>query len=321
VVLAGGSFAVYRYMTGASGPSRPVAIEVPEGATASDVGDLLEQEGIVRSGFAFRLAAGFQGLGESLMAGQYDLRTNMTVGQALSALEAGPIVETVSVTIPEGLEVSEIAAEVSEALEVDPSAFVESATSGELSLPPYLPEGTSTVEGFLFPKTYEFDPEAQTEQVIATLLAQFEEEASTLDWGRADDLGLTPYEVVVVASLIEREARAEEDRTKVSAVIHNRLREGMALQIDATVQYALPEKNRLLTLEDYEFESPYNTYLHPGLPPTPIASPGLASLEAALNPADADYLYFLVVDPDTGKHQFAETYEEFLRLKEQAGLT
>jgi UPF0755 protein len=321
VVLAGGAFATYRYATGASGLSRPVAFEVPEGATASDVGSLLEDAGVVRSGLAFRLAAGFEGLGESLLAGRYELRTNMTVNQALSALEAGPIVETVTMTIPEGLEVREIAAEVGEVLQVDPETFVQAATSGEHSLPPYLPEGTSTLEGFLFPKTYELAPEADEEQVIATLLAQFEEEASTLDWSRAEQLGLSPYEVVIVASLIEREARAEEDRAKVSAVIHNRLREGMALQIDATVQYALPEENRLLTLEDYEFESPYNTYLHPGLPPTPIASPGLASLEAALTPADADYLYFLVVDPNTGKHQFAETYEEFLRLKQEAGLS
>lgn len=321
VVLAGGTFAVYRYAAGASGPSRPVAIEVPDGATASDVGDLLENAGVVRSGLAFRLAAGFEGLGESLMAGMYDLRTNMTVGQALSALEAGPLLETITVTIPEGLEVDEIAAEVGEATEIDPAAFAAAARSGEHSLPPYLPEGTATVEGFLFPKTYELDPEAQAEQVIATLLAQFEEEASTLDWGKAKDLRLSPYELVIVASLIEREARAEKDRAKVSAVVHNRLREGMALQIDATVQYALPEENRLLTLEDYEYESPYNTYLHPGLPPTPIASPGLASLEAALDPADSDYLYFLVVDPETGAHRFAETYQEFLRLKQEAGLT
>lgn len=321
VVLTGGTFAVYGYATGASGPSRPVAVEVPEGATASDVGALLEDAGVVRSALAFRLSAGFQGLEESLLAGMYDLRTNMTVGQALSALEDGPVVETVTVTIPEGLEVREIAGEVSEILEVDPEAFVGSATSGEHYLPPYLPEGTPTVEGFLFPKTYEFDPQADTEQVVATLLAQFEEEASTLDWSRADDLGLSPYEVVIVASMIEREARAEEDRAKVSAVIHNRLREGMALQIDATVQYALPEENRLLTLEDYEYPSPYNTYLHSGLPPTPIASPGLASLDAALNPANVDYLYFLVVDPETGAHEFAETYEEFLRLKREAGLS
>ena len=321
VVLTGSALAYYRYSTGASGPSRPVAIEIPAGATASDVGRILEKAGVVRSELAFRLTAGFQGVGASLQAGEYDLRTNMTVEQALSALEAGPIVETVTVTIPEGLELEEIAAEVAETMTFDAEAFVDAATSGQHSLPPYLPEGTETLEGFLFPKTYEFDPEADAEQVIATLLAQFEEEASTLDWSRAKQLGLTPYEVVVAASLIEREARADEDRAKVSAVIHNRLREGMALQIDATVQYALPEKNRLLTLEDYEYESPYNTYLHPGLPPTPIASPGLASLEAALNPADEDYLYFLVVDPETGAHEFAETYEEFLALKEEAGLS
>ncbi len=322
VVLAGGAFAFYRYSTGASGPSRPVAIEIPSGATASDVGRILEDAGVVRSDLAFRVAAGLEGVGASLQAGRYDLRTNMTVDQAIAVLGAGPLgEETVTVTIPEGLEVEEIAAEVGGTLVFEAGTFVEAATNGEHVLPPYLPEGTESLEGFLFPKTYEFDPKADPEQVIATLLAQFEEEASTLDWGRAKALGLSPYEVVIAASLIEREARAAEDRAKVSAVIHNRLEEGMALQIDATVQYALPEKNRLLTLEDYEFESPYNTYLHPGLPPTPIASPGLASLEAALNPADEDYLYFVVVDPETGAHEFAETYDEFLDLKAQAGLS
>jgi UPF0755 protein len=321
VLLAGGAFAVYRYAGGASGPSTPVAIEIPTGATATAVGQILERAGVVRSSLAFRLAASFQGVGTSLMAGSYQLRTNMTVGEALSALEGGPIVETVTLTIPEGLEIDEVAAEASEVLPIDLETFRASATSGEHSLPPYLPEGTETLEGFLFPKTYELDPETDEEQLIATLLGQFEEEAETLDWSRADELGLTPYEVVVVASLVEREARAARDRSKVAAVIHNRLREGMALQIDATVQYALPEKNRLLTLEDYEFESPYNTYLHAGLPPTPIASPGRASLQAALNPAPEDYLYFLVVDPETGAHEFAETYKEFLQLKEEAGLT
>jgi UPF0755 protein len=285
------------------------------------VGQILELAGVVRSELAFRLVAGIEGVGSSLQAGRYDLRTNMTVGQALDALEAGPLIETVTLTIPEGLEIKEVASTVAETLEIEPRAFEEAATSGEHSVPPYLPEGAETLEGFLFPKTYELAPEADAEQVIATLLSQFEEEASTLDWNRAEELGLTPYEVVVVASLIEREARAERDRDKISAVIHNRLEEGMALQIDATVQYAMQEPNRILTLEDLEVESPYNTYLHAGLPPTPIASPGLASLEAALNPADVDYLYFLVVDPETGAHEFAETYEEFLNLRNQAGLS
>jgi UPF0755 protein len=321
VLLGGSAFAFYRFQTGASGPSRPVAVEIPMGATASDVGEILQGAGVVRSELAFRLAAGFRGVGSSLQAGRYDLRTNMTVDQAISALEAGPLVETVTLTIPEGLEIKEVASRVGETLDIDAASFEEAATSGEHSLPPYLPEGTESLEGFLFPKTYELSPDADAEQVIATLLTQFEEEAATLDWEQAERLGLSPYEVVVVASLIEREARVDPDRAKIAAVIYNRLEEGMALQIDATVQYAMQEPNRLLTLEDLEVESPYNTYLHAGLPPTPIASPGLASLEAALNPADVSYLYFLVVDPETGAHEFAETYDEFLRLKNEAGLS
>jgi UPF0755 protein len=320
VVVAVGTFGVYRFASGASGPSRPVAIDIPVGATASQVGEILQEAEVVRSSLAFRIAADLRGLGQSLQAGSYDLLTNMTVPEALDVLEGGPLTETVSLTIPEGLELTEVAGVAAETLGVEPQSFQKIATSGRFALPPYLPEGSKTVEGFLFPKTYEFPVEVREPQVIGRLLAQFEAEAATLDWGRAEDLGLTPYEVVVVASLIEREARAPEDRSKVSAVIHNRLREGMALQIDATVQYALPEENRLLTEEDYEYDSPYNTYLHPGLPPTPIANPGLASLEAALNPAPEDYLYFLVVDPETGAHEFAETYDEFLRLKEEAGL-
>jgi UPF0755 protein len=321
VVLSTAAGGLYVYTAGASGPSRPVTVEVAEGATAEDVGRILEQEEVVRSALAFRVATAVRGLGESLQAGTYELLTNMTVSEALDALEAGPVVETVGLTVPEGLELMEIADVAGEALPgVEADVFHQSATGGEWALPPYLPEDAGTVEGFLFPKTYEFPHDAGVDQVINRLLIQFETEAAMLDWSRAEELGLSPYEVVIVASMIEREARVEKDRDKVSAVIHNRLEEGMPLQIDATVQYALPEENRELTFEDYEVDSPYNTYLHPGLPPTPIASPGLASLQAALDPADADYLYFVVIDPETGEHAFAETYREFLRLRDQAGL-
>jgi UPF0755 protein len=321
LILAGTGVAVgYRYATGASGPSRPVAVDIPNGATAEDVGGILKDAGVVRSSLAFRLAAQLRGVGSSLQAGTYDLLTNMTVSEALEALDGGPVVETVEATFPEGLELAEAADLAAESLGLDAPTFLDLATSGEFHLPPYLPEDTGTVEGFLFPKTYEFPIDVDETEVIGRLLAQFEREAGTLEWSVAEDLGMTPYEIVVVASMIEREARIPEDRPKVSAVIYNRLREGMPLQIDATIQYALPEANRLLTEEDYEFESPYNTYLHAGLPPTPISSPGLASLQAALQPAEEDFLYFVVVDPETGRHAFAETYDEFLRLKEQAGL-
>jgi UPF0755 protein len=320
-VLAAGGFGLYRYAVGASGPTRPIGLEIAEGSTAAEVGELLEDRQVIRSALAFRISAQLRGFGSDIQAGAYELTTNMPIDGVFEVLEAGPIVDTVTLTVPEGLELAEIAATVGESLGLDPGTFEREATNGRYALEPYLPEGTGTLEGFLFPKTYEFGTEGLDEQtVIERLLAQFETEAATLDWGRTEGLGLTPYETVIVASLIEREARVPDDRAKISTVIHNRLAEGMPLQIDASVQYALPEGNRELTFDDYEFESPYNTYLHPGLPPTPIASPGLASLQAALNPADADFLYFVVIDPETGRHAFAETYGEFLRLRDDAGL-
>lgn len=315
-----GVVVAYRYVTGAAGPSRPVSVQVPPGASAGEVGGILQEAGVIRSALGFRIGARIRGVGSSIQAGPYELQTNMTVPEALDALEEGPAVETVTVTFPEGLELGETAATAAESLGVSEEAFVGAATSGRFQLPPYLPEETGTVEGFLFPKTYEFPPDVDEGAVIDRLLTQFEEEVATLDWSRAEGLGLTPYEVVVVASMVEREARVPEDRAKVAAVIFNRLREGMPLQIDATVQYALPEDNRPLTEDDYRHDSPYNTYLHQGLPPTPIASPGLASLQAALQPADTGALYFVVVDEATGRHAFARTYQEFLRLKERAGL-
>lgn len=322
VFMLAGAGGFYVWSTGASGASRPITVEIPEGATTSEIAEILEGKNIIRSGFAFRLVARFRGLESTIDAGEYALQTNMPLGEALDVLEAGPIPEeTFTVTIPEGLRLEQVADRVAEDLGLDGKRFLSKAESGEYALPPYLPEGHPTVEGFLFPKTYEFLTDVTEDQVIERLLEQFGAEAGTLDWGRAEQLGLEPYEVVIVASLIEREARVDEERPKVASVIYNRLREEMLLQIDATVEYALPEHKTRLTYEDYEYPSPYNTYLNPGLPPTPIASPSLASLRAALNPAKTAFLFYLVVDPGTGRHEFAETYQEFLRLKEQAQST
>jgi UPF0755 protein len=316
MLVGAGGF--YLWSTGASGESRPVTVEIPEGATASEIAEILEGKDVIRSGFAFRLAVRLRDEASSIDAGRYVLQTNMRLAEALDVLEAGPIVETFTVTIPEGLRLEQVAARVADELGLDGKRFLSAAESGEFALPPYLPEGSPTVEGFLFPKTYEFITDVTEDQVIERLLAQFGDEVSELDWNRAGQLGLDPYEVVIVASLIEREAMLDKERPKVASVIYNRLRQEMLLQIDATVEYALPEHKNRLTYEDYEYPSPYNTYLNPGLPPTPIASPSLASLRAALRPANTQFLFYLVVDPGTGRHEFAETYQEFLRLKEQA---
>jgi UPF0755 protein len=313
----GGGAVWYAWATGASGPRRPVVLVVPEGATGDEVAALLRDRGVIRSAFAFRLLARFRGFSRGFQAGKYTgLTTNMPLEEALRVLAAGPAVESVRVTFPEGLSVAEVARVVAEALGIPSRRFVRVAESGAFSLPPYLPEGTPTVEGFLFPDTYEFLRDATAEDVVETLLEQFDRVASGLPWSRAKELGVTPYQVVVVASLIEEEARYAPDRAKIARVIYNRLRRGMRLEIDATIQYAVGRKE--ITLADREVESPYNTYRHPGLPPTPISSPGRASLEAALSPAPGRWLYYVLADCRTGAHRFAETLAKFDRARARA---
>lgn len=323
LLLLGGAFGFYVWATGGSGPSQPVMVEIPEGATVAEMGRTLQEVGVIRSSFIFGLTVRLQGIGGDLKAGVYDnMRTNMRLAEALDLLQTGPPPEELplSVTVPEGLRVDQVAESVSDALGIRLRAFVRAAESGDWAIEPYLPEGTDTVEGFLFPKTYDFPEGVRARAVVRRMLRQFEGEVQELDWSRAEDLGLEPYDVIVMASLIEREARVPKDRRKISAVIHNRLEREMPLEIDATVQYALPQHKERLTFDDLEYESPYNTYLFVGLPPGPIASPGLASIEAAMNPADGEWLYYVLIDPETGEHAFAETYDEFLEYREQAGL-
>jgi UPF0755 protein len=193
--------------------------------------------------------------------------------------------------------------------------FMAAAESGEYGVGIVPAENQTNLEGVLFPKTYDFQAYSPPRDVIEVLLRQFEAEISGLDWGRAEELGLTPYQVVIAASIIEREVVLPEERPLVAAVIFNRLRAGMMLQMCSTVQYCLPEQKDILTLEDLETPSPFNTYLHQGLPPAPICSPGLASIQAVLDPAPVDYLYF--VARGDGGHFFTSDYDEFLRVKEQ----
>jgi UPF0755 protein len=315
-LVAGAIGGFYGWATGASGPQRKVVLLIPRGATGAQVADMLKNKGVIRSGFAFRVLARFRGFRHGFEAGKYtSLTTNMTIPNVLAALRKGPLVEEVSVGFPEGLTITGAAARASEVLGFSESAFVKAATSGRFSLSPYLPPGTKTVEGFMFPDTYDFLKDATTRDVIQRLLRQFRSVASREALQpRARALGYTPYEVVIVASLVEREARFPEDRPKIAAVIYNRLKKGMLLQVDATVEYALGRHKQKLTFADLKVKSLYNTYLHAGLPPTPIASPGLASLEAALAPAKADYLYYVVVDK-AGHHYFTASYQDFLNHK------
>jgi UPF0755 protein len=318
LVLIGGMAVIggyYQWAVGASGPQRPIVLTIPQGATGSAVADLLKREGVIRSPFAFRLISRFRGFSSGFQAGKYHMKTNLTVSQTLDMLKVGPFVESISVTIPEGYTVEQTAARAAKALKIRERSFVKLATNGAYSLPPYLPKGTKTLEGFLFPSTYDFLKDIRARDVVQRLLDEFRRQAAKLPWDRTKELHVTPYQAVIVASLIEREAGNDADRAKIAAVIYNRLARRMPLGIDATVRYAVHKPTGPLTVSDLNVNSPYNTRKFAGLPPTPIASPGFASLKAALEPAKVDYLYFVVVDCSSGKSEFATTYAEFLRLK------
>jgi UPF0755 protein len=316
IVLLGGAVAgigaFYTWATGASGPQNRVTVVIPHGATGAQIADLLKEKGVIRSAFVFRLLVRLRHLNGGFLAGQYTLTTNMTVSAVLDALKKGPTVEASRVGFPEGLTIAQIAQIVHAKLGIGVKTFTTAATSGKYSLPPYLPAGTKSVEGFLYPNTYDFLKNATAGDVINRLLEQFRITVQNLPWANAQRLGVSDYQIVVIASMIEREAKFDADRSLIAAVIYNRLKKGMPLQIDATIQYALG-RNRPITDQDKQIQSLYNTYLHAGLPPGPIACPRRASIVGALFPSNVPYLYY--VADSSGHNHYATTYKEFLQIK------
>lgn len=212
--------------------------------------------------------------------------------------------------IPPGYRLTQIAEAVEESLGIPADEILSRADEGKFDRPAALPAGAS-LEGFLWPETYRIPKRDDADAVIQRLLHQFSEETADLPWEQAEKLGVTPYEIVVIASMIEKEAAVQRDRPLIAGVIYNRLREGMALGIDATLLYDDPTPDGELSTADIETDGPYNTRMRTGLPPTPIASPYLWSLRAALNPADTHYYYYVLCGDDGG-HRFAVTYDEHL---------
>jgi UPF0755 protein len=318
LLVAGGVVVAVRRYTwckGADAAGEPVTVEIAEGATGDEVAGQLARAGVTRcGGFVGELLMKQSGRAAEIRAGSYELTAGMTLAAALDTITAAPVpVKTVDVTIPEGYRITQIAERVERDLKVPAERFTDLALGGDLALPPYLPKGAASSEGFLFPKTYEFVKADVTPKLVADrMLEQFASEAEALDLvAGAKELGYTPYEIVTIASMIEREARIDRDRDQIAAVIYNRLDLGMTLGIDATLLYDDPTPDGQLSASDLEVDSPYNTRINAGLTPTPIASPGAASLEAALHPADVPYRYYVLCGED-GHHAFSVGYDEFL---------
>jgi UPF0755 protein len=323
VVLVGvlGVLGVVRVVGGERGgelAEAPVTVEVTPGMGANQVAALLEEHGVIRSSLSFRVQARLDDRATRIKAGTYELERGLSTDQILEILSTGPRgPDTFWVTIPEGLTVEQTLARIAAA---DSSPFSEEELRAALDgvpLPEWLPADLAAdaepFEGLLFPDTYEFRVDSDAQDVLARLVHETDRRLQSV----AAPEGLSRYELLAMASLVERETRLQEERPMVAAVMHNRLGIGMALQIDATVLYALGEHKDRVLYEDLDVDSPWNTYRNPGLPPTPISGAGEAAIHAAANPADVDYLYYVVIDPDTGEHGFSRTLEEHNELRRQ----
>jgi uncharacterized YceG family protein len=270
----------------------------------------------VDSGTFFQVNATVTGRRGNLRPGDYTLRRGMTYGAALDALVKGPeakVVKTVNVTVPEGLSIREAAPLVDKG-PLRGSYLKAARSSRTLQRIRKLgaPSGTRTAEGFLFPATYTLLADAPARNLVDRQLKAFEDNLGKVDLAFAKEKNLTRYDVLIIASMIEREAQLDRERPLVSAVIYNRLKDGMTLGIDATIRYYENNWSRPLRVSELERDSPYNTRLNRGLPPTPIGNPGLASIKAAANPARGkDYLFYVRKPGDSGEHAFSSTDAQF----------
>lgn len=288
-------------------------IEIKEGMNLTQISELLEEKQIVDSALFFKIYAKEQGLETKLIPGKYNLKTGSEYKEILDVITSGPEIVTFKLAIPEGFMVKQISERIIQELPFIDSADLENALKVEGYGYEFLKDKeipVESLEGFLFPKTYEILPQYSAKNIVEMLLSQYQFETSSLDYKYAAGENLTPYDILKIASMIEKEAYIPEERTLISAVIYNRLKIDMALGIDATLTYFLDKWDEPLTESDLKTDTLFNTRIYAGLPPTPICNPGLESIKASLNPADVDYLYYVITDPVSHKHAFSKTLQE-----------
>lgn len=294
--------------------SRELIIE--QGVTTSQIAFLLEEEHIIHSAFFFNLVVRLTGQDPHLQAGTYLLGSDMPLMEIIQVLSTGKVV-TDTITIPEGYTLSEMGLLLEERLQLNAQDYKGVldeilASYPEIKEQYQSPPHFHYLEGYLFPDTYNFGRGLSPQSLISSMVDRFFSQAHRYTMEkRAEELGFTLHEIVTIASMIEKEARWEEERPLISGVIHNRLQKDMPLQVDATILYVLPEWKDVVLYRDLEVVSQYNSYRVKGLPPGPISNPGLPSLQAALYPRSTDY-YFYVARRD-GRHIFSRTYQEHLQ--------
>lgn len=288
--------------------ARQVLVEIPPGAAAGEIGKRLKRAGAVRSATAFTLMARVLGDSGDMKAGEYRLPVNLGVIEIINRLVQGTDAESHWVVVPEGKTLRQIAAQLDAGRLVRASDFIRAASRNPKAYGLEVSSPRNSVEGYLMPDTYKVPVKITERKIVEQFVKNWKDKVWTPNRALFAKSDLPPDKIVILASMIEREARVPEDRVLISSVIRNRLRKKMKLQIDATVLYALGKHKKTVTFADLKVDSLFNTYKHYGLPPAPICNPGAASVVAALKPAKTDYLYY-VAKPD-GSHIFTRTGAE-----------
>jgi uncharacterized YceG family protein len=287
-----------------------VQLTIPKGSSVSEVGDLLEEKGVISDSTLFQIRVTLDGKRSDLFAGPFTLAHDMSYGSAIDALSTAPVKRVTTVTIPEGYSRPQAA----ELVEEDgvPGSYTKATVKSKFLDPAeYGGKDAKNLEGFLFPDTFELKPKAPVADLVELQLKDFKQKIKQVDMKYAKSKNLTVYDVVTIASMIEREAGVPKQRKLVAAVIYNRLHEGMPLGIDATIRFATGNYSKPLTESELAVNSPYNTRTNSGLPPGPINSPGLAALEAAAHPAKADFLFYVNKPNTCGELSFSKNEAEF----------
>lgn len=297
---------------------QPVNVVIKSGASTAAIAQTLSDAGVIENAMMFRLQSRLAEADGTLRAGEYELSTGMPYDLVLAKLAEGPTIVYFEVPIPEGFTARQIAARFAARAQVSEDELLALMTTGAdefVAEHPYL-EGAygGSLEGYLFPATYTVKEGTTAREIVKMLLTKFDDVVADIDLSYAKAHNLDLPDVVTIASILERESKLPKEFPLVSSVIYNRLAKPMRLQLCATVLYKMPEGTTKVTDADTKRESPYNTYVHDGLPVGPISNPGLAALTAAAAPAETKYYYYVLTGKD-GSQTFAATYDDFLKAK------
>jgi UPF0755 protein len=317
LLVIGSGLVWFWWELGGESSGAKAVVHLERGWGVPRIADELARKHVVRSSFAFNLYARMNGE-NSFQAGTYELRENLGAKAAVRELKKGPRIDYVRLTVPPGLWLKQIAARVGRLGGGRNAQVFLDGTRNNAVRSLFEPETVSNLEGLVRPDTYKISESQDEIAILQTMVTAFDYSATALGVAQANVRGHVPYEIIIIASMIEAEAKVPQDRPLIASVIYNRLEANMKLEIDATVLYARGNPgDRKLSPSDLQLASPYNTYVNAGLPPTPIGSVSDASLRAAMAPADTTFLYYVLAGKD-GHHAFSSTYEEQLRNIEAA---